>query len=554
MKADSMGNADSGAVKANSAAKADFGMIGLGVMGQNLVLNLVDHGITVVAFDPWPEARERFFGGVVAREQTRAQREGQAHEQTQEQGQGQGQWQKEARGCAAILRANSINELVSSLQRPRRVMLMVKAGAPVDALLEQLTRVLESGDIIIDGGNSHFRDTQRRAEMLTAKGLHYLGVGVSGGEAGARYGPSLMAGGHSDAWRAVEPILNAIAARAEEVDGGKPCCGLLGPDGAGHFVKMVHNGIEYADMELIAEAYAVMRVAPGMGPEELSRVFYEWNQGDLNSYLIGITAEILDKQDHDTGRPMVDVVLDQAGQKGTGLWTVQEALALGVAVPTIAAAVFARNISSDRAARIATAARFGAEAGARVGAGAGVGVGAEIGAEAGTGSAAIAVNEIREALFASKICAYAQGLAMIRKAAAEYRWDTPLGEVAMVWQGGCIIRAHFLNLIKEAYDRRPDLENLILDPYFAAAIDEAQQSWRKVIAGAELAGIPVPAFSSALAYFDSYRCAHGPANLLQAQRDYFGAHTYERVDRPGVFHTDWHVTGKTVQSSRVDEK
>ena len=511
--------ADSGA-KANPAAKAvDFGMIGLGVMGQNLVLNLADHGITVVAYDPWPEARDRFFSG-------------------------------NNRADTGISRANSINELVSALERPRRIMLMVKAGAPVDALLEQLTRVLESGDIIVDGGNSHFRDTKRRAEMLAARGLHYLGVGVSGGEEGARNGPSLMAGGPPDAWRAVEPILTAIAARA-----GKPCCGLFGSGGAGHFIKMVHNGIEYADMELIAEAYAVMREGLGMGPEELSRVFYEWNQGDLNSYLIEITAEILGKQDCDTGRPMVDVILDQAGQKGTGMWTVQEALESGVAVPTIAAAVFARNISSDRAARMGAAARFGAGAGAGAGVGIGIGAGAGAGAsDVADAAIGIGVDAIREALYVSKICAYAQGLAMIRKASAEYHWDTALGEVAMVWQGGCIIRARFLNLIKKAYDHYPDLENLILDPYFAAVIDQAQPSWRKVIAGAELLGIPVPAFSSSLAYFDSYRREHGSANLLQAQRDYFGAHTYERVDRPGVFHTDWHVTGKTVQSSRADEK
>jgi len=552
-------------------------------MGQNLVLNLADHGISVVAYDPWPEVRDRFFGSVAGR---LAQKDS-----------GLAAAEDLAAGRKAeIRRADSITELVSSLHCPRRIMLMVKAGKPVDDLLEQLTPVLESGDIIIDGGNSHFRDTRRRAEMLEANGLHYLGIGVSGGEEGARNGPSLMAGGHPDAWRAVAPILTKIAARAERAESaeglgsgsgaglvlgagsgsstgtgmGRPCCGLFGADGAGHFIKMVHNGIEYADMELIAEAYLVMRDRLGMEPNALSQVFHEWNRGELNSYLIETTAEILSKQDRDTGRPMVDVILDQAGQKGTGMWTVQEALELGMAVPTIAAAVFARNISADRAVRTGAAARFGAGMGAGVGTGisAGAGAGAEIGVrtgagsgdvagtKAGAGDVAIEVDAIRKALFASKICAYAQGLAIIRKAAAEYHWDTSLSEVAMVWQGGCIIRARFLNMIKKAFDRCPDLDNLVLDPYFADAIDQAQPSWRKVVAGAELLGIPVPAFSSALAYFDSYRRerGRGPASLLQAQRDYFGAHTYRRMDQPGVFHTDWHVNGKTVQSTRVDEK
>jgi len=397
-------------------------------------------------------------------------------------------------------------------------MLMVKAGQPVDDFIKKLVPLLEKGDLIIDGGNSLFKDTIRRNKALEAKGLLYIGTGVSGGEEGALHGPAIMPGGQKKAWTLVKPIFTRIAAQV----GNDPCCTYIGPDGAGHYVKMVHNGIEYGDMQLISEAYFIMANALGLSASELHQVFAEWNRGDLDSYLIQITADIFTKVDPDTGNALVEVILDKAGQKGTGAWTSQNALELGVAAPTIAEAVFARCISAIKNERVAASQQLVGPMDVRW----------EI-------NRAEAIEKIRQALYASKVCSYAQGFALIREAAKEYHWDIRFGDLAMIWRGGCIIRARFLHRIKEAFDRNPALPNLLLDPYFKDIVEKAQASWREVIAAASMMGIPVPAFSSALAYFDSYRRSRLPANLIQAQRDYFGAHTYERVDRPGSFHTEW---------------
>jgi len=468
--------------------KYDIGLIGLAVMGQNLVLNMERHGYSVAVYNRTVSKVDEFIN-------TRAQG-------------------KKIKGT------HSLEEFVESLKRPRKIMLLVKAGQPVDDFIEKLVPLLEKGDIIIDGGNSFYRDTQRRSKYVESKGLLYIGTGVSGGEEGALKGPSIMPGGSPEAWKHIEDIFLDIAAKADD---NKPCCAWIGSDGAGHFVKMVHNGIEYGDMQMICEAYFLMNKLLGLTPDEMSEVFAEWNKGDLNSYLIEITADILAKKDDETGKPMVDVILDTAGQKGTGKWTSQVALDYGTPAPTIAEAVFARIVSARKEERVAASNVLG---------------GPSIQFK---GDKKEFVEKIRKALYASKICSYAQGFQLMSDAKKEEGWDLNFGSIASIWRAGCIIRAQFLNRIKEAYDRDANLLNLILDPYFKSAIDECQSAWREVVTVALQNGIPVPAFSSALAYYDSYRAERLPANLLQAQRDYFGAHTYERVDKPRgqFFHTEW---------------
>ncbi len=468
-------------------AKADIGLIGLAVMGENLVLNMESKGFTVAVFNRTVSKVDDFMAG-------------------------------NAKG-KNIIGCHSIEELAANLKTPRKVMLMVKAGPAVDAFIDLLVPHLDKGDIIIDGGNSHFPDTIRRTGEVEGKGLLYIGTGVSGGEEGALKGPSIMPGGSEAAWPHVKPIFQKIAAKVED---GSPCCEWLGRDGAGHFVKMVHNGIEYGDMQLISEAYYIMKNALGMSSRELHQVFEEWNKGELDSYLIEITRDILTKIDPDTGEPIVELIKDTAGQKGTGKWTSQAALDLGVPAPTIAEAVFARCISAIKDQRVAASKVL---------------TGPSEKAE-GVDTAQF-VEAIRQALYASKICSYAQGFQLMREAAKEYDWDLKFGEIALMWRGGCIIRAQFLGRIKEAFDADPKLANLLLAPYFKEAIDRAQDNWRLVVSTAVNLGIAVPAFGSALAYYDSYRRERLPANMLQAQRDYFGAHTYERIDKPGVFHTEW---------------
>ena len=395
---------------------------------------------------------------------------------------------------------------------------MVKAGDPVDYIINDLLTYLEKGDIIIDGGNSFYKDTMRRTRELEKKGILYLGTGISGGEEGALKGPSIMPGGSKEAWEAVKHILIDISAKAWD---GEPCCAYIGPDGAGHYVKMVHNGIEYSDMQLISEAYYLMKNLLNMSTEEMQKVFEEWNKGELNSYLIEITADILSKIDSKTGKPLVDVILDSAQQKGTGKWTSKEALDLGVSTPSISEAVFARYISAIKAERVNASKVLS---------------GPEVKFQ---GNREEFIEEIRQALYASKICSYAQGFVLLKKASEEYGWNLNYGEIALLWRGGCIIRARFLDRIKEAFYRDPQMDNLLLDPFFRENIMNSQSAWRNVVSVAALNGIPVPAFSASLNYFDSYRSAQLPANLIQAQRDYFGAHTYERIDEEGIFHTDW---------------
>jgi 6-phosphogluconate dehydrogenase len=476
----------------NSAKKkCDIGLIGLAVMGENLVLNMDSHGWQVAVFNRTTSKVDAFLEG-------------------------------RAKG-KNIVGCHSIEELVANLAPPRKVFLLVKAGAAVDAFIDSIIPQLEPGDIIIDGGNSHFPDTIRRTAYVESKGLLYIGTGVSGGEEGALKGPSIMPGGSVAAWPHVKDIFQSIAAK---VDDGSPCCEWLGSDGAGHFVKMVHNGIEYGDMQMICEAYSLMRNALDMPPGEISTVFGEWNEGELDSYLIEITRDILAKTDDETGQPMVDVIMDKAGQKGTGRWTSLAALDLGVPAQTIVEAVFARALSAIKAERLVAAQEL-----------AGPG-------EKFKGDKKAFLGQLQQALFASKICSYAQGYQLMRAAASEYQWDLNYGEIALMWRGGCIIRAQFLGNIKDAYDNNPGLQNLLLDSYFKDAIENSQSAWRKVIATAVEHGVAVPTFSSALAYYDGYRSAVLPANLLQAQRDYFGAHTYERLDKPAgeYFHTNW--TGK----------
>ncbi len=467
-----------------SAAKA-FGVVGLGVMGQNLALNIERNGHSVAAYDIDPakvaSSRERFAGRDMV----------------------------VADGPGAFLEA---------LERPRRILMMVPAGPPVDAVIAALRPSLAKGDLLIDGGNTYFEETRRRIEELGGSGILYVGTGVSGGEEGALHGPSIMPGGNPDAWPLLKPVFQRIAAKAPD---GAPCCEWIGPDGAGHFVKMVHNGIEYGDMQMIGEAYDLLARGIGVGPAEAARIFGDWNAGELNSYLIEITGRILTRQDPETGRPLVEVILDTAEQKGTGRWTSVVSLELGVPAQTIATAVFARTMSALKAERVVAAGTLRGPH-ARL-----------------DGDRAALVEMIRQALYASKICSYAQGFQLLRAADAEYGWGLRPGSIASLWRAGCIIRAQFLSKIKEAYDRDPALPNLLLDPYFTGAIDRASDGWRGVVAAAAKAGVPVPAFGSALAYYDSYRSAVLPANLLQAQRDFFGAHTYRRIDREGIFHTQW---------------
>ncbi len=480
-------------------AAADLGLIGLAVMGQNLVLNMNDKGFTVGVFNRTVSKVDDFLNGPAA-------------------------------GRETILGAHSIEEFVSLLKRPRRVMLLVKAGSAVDAFIEKLLPHLEEGDIIIDGGNSNFHDTIRRYEYVESKGMLYIGTGVSGGEEGARHGPSIMPGGSPAAWEHVKPIFQAVSAK---VDDGEPCCDWVGENGAGHFVKMVHNGIEYGDMQLICEAYHLMQTI-GMTPAEMSEVFARWNQGELDSYLIEITRDILARTDDETGKAMVDVIMDRAGQKGTGKWTVITACQLGMPVTLIGEAVFARCLSAIKEERVAAAQVLRGPK------------------RAFKGDREKFVEDIRQALYASKICSYAQGFQMMRAAAAEYDWNLNFGGIALMWRGGCIIRSQFLGKIKDAFSRkRKKVVNLLLVPYFKSAVRKAQGSWRRVITQAVKLGVPVPAFSTALAYYDGYRNARLPQNLLQAQRDYFGAHTYERVDKPvgEFFHTNWTGSGGDTTAS-----
>ena len=466
-------------------AKQSFGIVGLGVMGENLALNIESRGFSVVGFDLDAKKVDSFAARTKGKQ---------------------------------VKAARTVAEFVANLDTPRRVLIMVPAGKAVDAVIADLRPHLKSGDLLIDGGNTFFVDTDRRIKELQGTGIYYIGTGVSGGEEGALHGPAIMPGGNPEAWPLVKPILQAIAAKAED---GAPCCEWIGSGGAGHFVKMVHNGIEYGDMQMICEAYFIMERLLGMSADEMSRVFAEWNQGELSSYLVGITSEILAKKDPETGKPMVQVILDTAEQKGTGKWTSQVALDLGAPAPTIADAVFARTLSAVKKERVAAA---GVLAGP---------------APKFSGDKPAFIEMIRKALFSSKICSYAQGFQLLRAADHEYHWDLQFGVISSLWRAGCIIRAQFLGRIKDAYGRNPALANLLLDPYFAGVLASYQQDWRKVVSLAAENGIAIPAFMSALSYYDGYRSAVLPANLLQAQRDYFGAHTYQRVDREGKFHTQW---------------
>ncbi len=466
--------------------QCDIGLIGLAVMGENLVLNMESKGFSVAVFNRTTEVTERFAAG-------RAKNK-------------------------TIQPTRTMAEFVRALVRPRKTMIMVKAGAPVDAVIQQLAPLLEKGDVIIDGGNSLFTDTQRREKELKDRGIHFIGCGVSGGEEGALKGPSLMPSGSRESWEIIAPIFRKIAAQVD----GEPCCRYMGPDGAGHYVKMVHNGIEYGDIQLICEAYAILKDIVEMDAARLAKTFAEWNKGELDSYLIEITSQIFRKIDPETGKPLVDMILDKAGQKGTGIWTLQSAIRQSVVISTINAAVEARVISSRKEERVAaskilpqpTARKF-------------------------KGGRTRLVDAVRSALYASKIVSYAQGMELLRAASAEYKWNLNLSDIATIWRGGCIIRAKFLNRIVEAYQRDPALHNLLLDRYFTKIIRKTQRNWRVAVSTAVKHGVAAPAFSASLAYFDSYRQARLPANLLQAQRDFFGAHTYERIDKPGVFHTEW---------------
>ena len=541
---------------------ADIGVVGLAVMGENLVLNMASHGHRVAVYNRTTAKVDAFLAGRAA--------------------------------GRTIAGAQSPEELVSKLARPRRVMLMVQAGGAVDRVIDTIAPLLDAGDVLIDGGNSNYRDTARRTRALAGKGILYVGTGISGGEEGALLGPSIMPGGNPDAWPLVEPIFKAIAAKV----GGVPCCGWIGPGGAGHYVKMVHNGIEYGDMQMIAEAYALLRTVGGIKPGPMSRIFARWNEGELSSYLIEITAGILARTDEKTGRPLVDLILDAAGQKGTGKWTGIDSLMLGAPVTAITEAVFARALSALKDERVA-ASRVLAGPESLSGSGPGhefradglmpglgtdaasPGAGGRTGTDSSmsgfptdTGSSptsrytgaggpahgpddarvASFAEDVRQALYASKICSYAQGFQLLSMASAEHGWRLDPGAIALMWRGGCIIRAAFLDRIKAACDDAPDLPNLLLAPYFRDAIAGAQSAWRRVVATAVTRGVPAPAFSSALAWYDGYRSERLPANLIQAQRDYFGAHTYERVDRPRGerFHTDWTGRGGGTVSTSYD--
>lgn len=463
----------------------DIGLVGLAVMGENLALNIERNGYSVAVFNRSitkinefinNKARDKNFGG-----------------------------------------AQSIEEFIGMLKIPRKIILMVKAGNPVDEMIEQFLPYLSSGDLLMDCGNSFFEDTRRRYKDLSEKGIRYLGIGVSGGEEGALNGPSIMVGGTPEAFKEVEALYSSISARVKD----EQCSFLFGPDGAGHYVKMVHNGIEYADMQLIAEIYHLMKAALGLNTQEIGTVFTTWNKGDLESYLIEITGQVFERRDEDTGLALVEQILDKAGQKGTGKWTSQNALELGVPVPTITEAVFARYMSALKGERVnASKIIFGPNA-------------------SYTGDKSQFITALHDALYSSKVCCYAQGFALLKAASSSYNWGLNYAEIAKVWRGGCIIRAQFLNRITEAYEHNPELSNLMLDPFFLRILESAQTNWRLVIKTAKELGIPTPALTASLDYFDSYRLAVLPANLIQAQRDYFGAHTYERIDRPGVFHTEW---------------
>jgi 6-phosphogluconate dehydrogenase len=486
---------------------SDIGLAGLAVMGQNLALNIADHGFQVSVYNRTTETMEKFVaensgtpGGLV--------------------------------GC------DTIQRFVQSLAKPRKIIMLVKAGGPTDAVIDTLVPLLEEGDILIDGGNALWTDTIRREKELAAKGLRFIGSGVSGGEEGARFGPSLMPGGALDAYKEIEPVWTAIAAKVDAktgkplagakpgkpIEGGVPCTTYIGPNGAGHYVKMVHNGIEYGDMQMICEAYAILTNALGLTASEASDVFATWNTGVLDSFLIEITADILKQKDPVTGGPFVEAVLDTAGQKGTGKWTSVNALDMGVPAPTIAEAVFARAVSALKDERVAASKVLAGPPPAKV-----------------EGDHASFVQAVHDALYCSKICSYAQGFQLMRASQGEYGWKLNFGEIAKIWRGGCIIRAQFLQKITEAYERNGELANLLLDPYFKSEIDRCQTNWRRVIASCAVEGVPAPTMYSALAYYDSYRSERLPANLLQAQRDFFGAHTYERIDQPRgkFFHIDW---------------
>ena len=490
---------------------SDIGLAGLAVMGQNLALNIADHGFQISVYNRTTETMDKFVAG-------------------------------NPNTPGGLLGFPTLEGFVASLSRPRKIIILVKAGGPTDAVINGLTPLLEAGDIIIDGGNALWTDTIRREKELKAKGFRFIGSGVSGGEEGARFGPSLMPGCDPSAYQEIEPIWTAIAAKVDAVTGrpiegaspGKPvtggvaCTTYLGPDGAGHYVKMVHNGIEYGDMQMICESYSLMRGLLGMSAEEAGGVFADWNTGVLDSFLIEITADILKQKDPVTGGSFVDIVLDTAGQKGTGKWTSVNALDMGVPAPTVAEAVFARCLSAVKDERVAASKVL-------------TGPVASF-----TGDKAAFAQAIHDALYCSKICAYAQGFQLMREAQKEYKWTLNFGEIAKIFRGGCIIRARFLQKITEAYERKPDLANLLLDPYFKAEIDRCQDNWRKVIAAAAMNGVPAPTFFSALAYYDGYRSERLPANLLQGQRDFFGAHTYERTDQPRgkFFHIDWPKPGR----------
>ena len=470
------------------SANCDIGLIGLAVMGENLVLNMESKGFTVAVYNRTTAVTEKFA-------------------------------QNRAKGKNIVPTA-SLEEFVGALKRPRKAQIMVKAGAPVDAVIDQLVPLLEPGDIIIDGGNSLWTDTQRREKALASKGIRYFGVGVSGGEEGALKGPSIMPGGSKEGWEFLAPIYTKISAHVD----GESCCRYMGADGAGHYVKMVHNGIEYGDMQLICEAYAILKNVLRLDADELGRIFAKWNGGELNSYLIEITAQIFTKKDAATGQPLVDLIVDRAGQKGTGKWTVGHAVEMACPLSTISAAVEARILSSMKEERVAASKQLPSPDKIDF-----------------SGDRNALIEAVRDALYASKIVSYAQGFVQLGAAAKQYGWELNFGDIATIWRGGCIIRAHFLNRIKQAYELNPGLKNLLLDPYFTSIISKTQKNWRLAVSTAIHHGIAVPAFSSSLAYFDSYRSERLPANLLQAQRDFFGAHTYERTDKPAgeFFHTEW---------------
>jgi 6-phosphogluconate dehydrogenase len=482
-----------------TAATADIGLIGLAVMGENLVLNMESHGYTVAVYNRTQSRVDQFLAG-------------------------------RAKG-KRILGCHSVQELVAALKRPRKVMMMVKAGPAVDQVIEEVAPHLEAGDILIDGGNTHYPDTTRRTKALKERGLLFIGTGVSGGEEGALKGPSIMPGGNPAAWPHVKPIFQSIAAKAPD---GSPCCDWVGDQGAGHYVKMVHNGIEYGDMQLIGEAYHLLSGLAGLDANALHDVFARWNKGPLDSYLIEITRDIFGYRDPETGKPLVDLILDAAGQKGTGKWTVGSATDLGIPLTLITEAVFARTLSAQKEERIAAAKVLHGPS-----------------QESGVKGQQAFIGDVEMALYASKIISYAQGFALLNAMAKESGWTINNGAVALMWRGGCIIRSVFLGKIKEAFDRNPKLTNLLVDPYFAAEVERAQAGWRRAVGAGIAHGIPLPAMSAALSYFDGYRSARLPANLLQAQRDYFGAHTYERVDRPRgqFFHTNWTGRGGTTAST-----